>query len=183
LKPDELIKGCLKQDRKSQEALYHLYKERLFVLCLKYCRNEAEAEDSLHNAFVEIFTNIHSFEGKGTFEGWVKRIAINIAVNSYKKTAHLSPIYDDTVQDTSVDYEDMALPLDKILALVQDLPNQYRLVFSLYALDDFSHREIADMLGISESTSKSNLHRAKVILKEKIQHCKNRIHNNASNGH
>lgn len=174
---DQLIKACLKQNRKGQEALYNMYKRPLFVLCLKYCPNEAEAEDNLHNTFIEIFTNIKKFENKGSFEGWMKRIAINKAIHSYKQTFQLTAIKDQFIDDTSIDDNDITdCSLDYILSLVQELPNQYRLVFSLYELDDYSHQEIAKLLSISESTSKSNLHRAKAILKEKIS-TKKSFHN------
>jgi RNA polymerase sigma factor (sigma-70 family) len=174
---EQLIKGCNKQNRKSQEELYNRYKKILFVLCLKYCPNETEAEDVLHNAFIEILTHIKKFDNKGSFEGWMKRITINKAIDSYKKTFQLVPIKDDYVQETTVEDSDInQYSLDYILSLVQELPNQYRLVFSLYELDDYSHQDIAHLLSISESTSKSNLHRAKVILKAKIS-TKNAFHN------
>ena len=165
---EELIKGCIRQNSKAQEALYHLYKNTLFVLSPKYCPNEAEAEDNLHNAFIEIFTNIKKFDRKGSFEGWIKRITINKAIDSYKKKYNLVPIKEDLTEDTDVEAHELDFSLDYILALIQELPNQYRLVFSLYELDDYSHREIAQLLSISEGTSKSNLHRAKMLLKDKI---------------
>lgn len=146
-----------------------MYKNTLFVLCLKYCQNEAEAEDNLHNSFIEIFTNIQQYKGNGSFEGWMKRITINKAIASYKKSYQLIPISDKTFPDTEIEeYELDNFSLDFILSLVQGLPNQYRLVFNLYELDNYSHKEIAQMLNISEGTSKSNLHKAKIILKGKI---------------
>ena len=166
---NELIAGCIKQNSIAQEALYNLYKDRLYVLCLKYCANQAEAEDNLHNAFIAIFTTIKKYNNTGSFEGWIKRITINKAIDSYKKNYNLTPLRDDLSEDTEIDENEMNLSADEILALVQELPNQYRVVFCLYELDDYSHHEIATMLSISEGTSKSNLHRAKVILKEKIK--------------
>ena len=174
---ENLIKSCIKQNRQAQEELYHLYKKTLFVLSLKYCANESEAEDNLHNSFIEIFTHIKNFDNKGSFEGWMKRITINKAIDSYKKKYQLIPIKDEFIQETSIDEDDLEFSLDYILSLIQELPHQYRLVFSLYELDDYSHKEIAKMLSISENTSKSNLPRAKVILKEKIK-SKNSFHNN-----
>ena len=165
---ENLIKSCIKQNRQAQEELYHLYKKTLFVLSLKYCANEAEAEDNLHNAFIEIFTNIDKFKNKGSFEGWMKRITINKAIDSYKKKHQLIPIKEDSIQDLTIDTDEIHLSLDYILSIIQELPHQYRLVFSLYELDDYSHLEIAQMLSISVGTSKSNLHRAKTILKERI---------------
>lgn len=179
---ESLIKDCIRQKSKAQEELYNRYKDILFVLSLKYCSNEAEAEDNLHNAFIEIFTNIKKYNGSGSFEGWIKRITINKAIDNYKKSYQMVPIKDD-FQDTLIEEKEIDFSLDTILSLIQELPTQYRLVFSLYELDDYSHKEIAQMLEISENTSKSNLHRAKTILKEKIKQ-KNSFHNNynISNG-
>lgn len=179
---EKLIKGCSRQNSKAQEELYNLYKDILYVLSLKYCNNEAEAEDNLHNAFIEIFTNIKKYNKSGSFEGWIKRITINKAIDSYKKSFQMIPIKDD-FQEIFIEEKEIDYPLETILSFIQELPNQYRLVFCLYELDDYSHKEIAGMLKISENTSKSNLHRAKAILKEKIK-LKNSFHNNynISNG-
>jgi len=166
---EDIIKGCRHNNRRAQEELYHLYKGVLFSLCLKYCRNEAEAEDNLQNSFIEIFANINKYRGAGTFEGWIKRITINKAINSYKKTLQLVPLKDNFTGDTDVGTEEINISADIILEFVQQLPDQYRLIFCLYELDDYPHKEIAAMLSISESTSKSNLHRAKIILQNKIK--------------
>lgn len=179
---DKLIKDCIKQDRKSQEKLYQLYKNTLFTLCLKYCPNSMEAEDNLHDTFIEIFSTIKNYKGKGSFEGWMKRIAINKAITKYKKTYDLVPIKDNHVEEILLENDLNDYSLDYILSKVQELPNQYRLVFNLYELDDYSHKEIAQMLDISESTSKSNLHRAKIILKEKLTQVNPFNNNKSSNG-
>ncbi len=173
---DEIIKGCRYNNRKAQEELYHLYKGVLFSLSLKYCRNETEAEDNLHNSFIEIFTTIDKYRGSGSFEGWIKRITINKAISSYKQTKLMIPIKDNFVGDTDVGDDEMNIPADIILEFVQELPDQYRLIFCLYELDDYPHKEIAAMLSISESTSKSNLHRAKAILQTKIKAIRNLDH-------
>jgi len=178
----QLIKDCVKQNRKAQEELYQTYKKTLFVISLKYCPNEAEAEDNLHDSFIEIFTNIKSFKGNGSFEGWIKRITINKAITRYKQSYTLTAIRDDYPQDDAINENEIDFPLDTILSFVQELPNQYRLVFSLFELDDFSHQEIANMLSISESTSKSNLHRAKQILKEKIKSKSTSYYSKQKNG-
>jgi RNA polymerase sigma-70 factor (ECF subfamily) len=179
---EQIIKGCSKYNAEAQEQLYRLYKDMLFVLCLKYCRNLAEAEDNLHNTFIEIFTNIDKYKSSGSFEGWMKRITINKAINSYKKGMQFVPIKEDFTADIEITDKEMDIGADQILTLIQQLPDQYRLVFCLYELDEYSHKEIAGMLEISESASKSNLHRAKAILKENIR-SKNFFPNyNASNG-
>lgn len=178
----DIIKGCRKNDRKAQEELYRRYKDVLFVLCLKYCSNEAEAEDNLHNAFITIFTNIHTLRDTAAFEGWIKRITINKAISSFKKSISLSPIKEDFAEDTTIYNNDLeTISANQIMAMVQQLPRQYRLVFSLYELDGYTHNEIAEMLSITESTSKSNLHRAKAILKEKVR-LANDQYINVSNG-
>jgi len=182
LNQEQLIKGCIKHNAGAQEELYRRYKDVLFTVSLKYCRNEAEAEDNLHNTFIEIFTTISRYRGLGSFEGWMKRIAINKAIDSYKKAIQLLPVREDYSADTDVSDTEMDLPLDYLLSLVQQLPDKYRLVFSLYELDDHSHSEIAAMLDISEGTSKSNLHRAKSILKEKITGRQPNPNFNMSNG-
>ncbi|WP_166922841.1 RNA polymerase sigma factor [Flavobacterium poyangense] len=179
---DLLIKACTKQNRKAQEELYNMYKNALFVLSLKYCSNVAEAEDNLQDTFIEIFTNIKNYKEKGSFEGWMKRIAINKAISRYKKSYTLTAIIDDYPQEERIDESEIDFSLDTILSFVQDLPHQYRLVFNLYELDDYSHREIAEMLSISENTSKSNLHRAKQILKEKIKSKSNFYYSKEKNG-
>ena len=167
---EELIKKCAKNNLAAQEELYNRYKDILFVLSLKYCKNVEEAEDNLQNAFLEIFTNIKKFNNTGSFEGWMKRITINKAIDSYKKSYQLIPISDTVYPETAIDENELDnYSLDYILSLIQELPNQYRLVFNLYELDHFSHAEIAEMLSISVGTSKSNLHRAKMILKEQIK--------------
>lgn len=129
-----------------------------------------EAEDNLQDSFVTIFQKINSYKGKGSFEGWMKRITINKAIDKYKKEPFFDSIEDGQIQDKTEINEDQEhnIPLDKLLEFVQALPSRYRLVFNMYQLDNYSHQEISKELNISIGTSKSNLHRAKVILKEKI---------------
>jgi RNA polymerase sigma-70 factor (ECF subfamily) len=179
---ENLIKSCIKQNRQAQEELYNLYKGILFVLSLRYCQNEAEAEDNLHDAFIEIFVNIKNYKGTGSFEGWIKKIVIYKAINRFKQKIILTSIKDDYAQDTTIDDLETDLSLDYLLSIIQELPNQYRLVFNLFELDNYSHQEIAQMLSISEGTSKSNLFRAKLLLKEKINSKKTFHKLRSSNG-
>ena len=168
---DQLIKGCIKKDRKSQEALYNSYKARLFPVCLKYCRSEAEAQDHLHDTFVIVFNTIKKFKGQGSFEGWMKRIAINKAIDNYKKqnTILLTDQREAILsEDIYIDENELPVSWELLMQMIQELPPQYQLIFNLYELDNYSHKEISKKLGISINTSKSNLHRAKAILKEKI---------------
>lgn len=166
----ELIKKCKKNNREAQSKLFELYKDKLFVLCLKYCRNYEEAEDNLQESFIAIFEGISKYKNKGSFEGWMKRIVINKAIDRNRKIHFLDvPIKEEILEDTLIyEHEITEIDLDKLLLLVQSLPNQYRLIFNLFELDNYTHKEIAKMLNISVNTSKSNLHRAKVLLKQKI---------------
>lgn len=166
----DIIKNCIRQNRRAQEELYNRYSRTLFALCLKYCNNKSEAEDVLHDTFIEIYANVKKYNGSGSFEGWMKRIAINKAISKFRSSIQSQPL-DGTIYpvlDENVDIEPDGISLDFLLKLIQELPNQYRLIFNLYELDDYSHKEIATMLSISEGTSKSNLHKAKMILKTKI---------------
>ncbi|WP_313111472.1 RNA polymerase sigma factor [Aequorivita sediminis] len=172
MKEDELIRRCCKNNRAAQSELFRRYKDILYFTSLKYCRNEADAEDNLHDAFITIFQKIKSFSGKGSFEGWMKRITIYKAIDKYKVQKPFAVDFKNDILEDSVEIEvedEDSLSLNQLLKLIQDLPDQYRLVFNLYQLDSFSHKEIASLLNISEGTSKSNYHRAKLILRDKIK--------------
>lgn len=168
---EALIRRCKKNDLKAQESLYIKYKDILFFLSLKYCNNTQEAEDNLQDAFMIIFKTIKKYNGKGSFEGWMKRIVINKAIDRYKKTIYHAQINEDITAIEKPDSEEVVAQdysLEMLLKIVQELPDKYRMVFSLYELDGYAHKEIATLLDISVGTSKSNLHRAKSILKEKL---------------
>lgn len=166
----EIINGCKKASITHQKALYSLYSKIIYNISLKYCKNPTDAEDNLHDTFIEAFTNIESFKNKGSFEGWLKRIAINKAISKYKYSFNFKDldnlIY--PIAETEIQLNDQQINLDQLLSLIQELPNQYRIVFNLYELDEYSHKEIAVILNITEGTSKSNLFKAKSILKSKI---------------
>ena len=169
MKIEELIKQCIKNDRTAQNELFRKYKETLFFTSLKYCRNEEDAEDNLHDAFIAIFQNIKTYKNKGSFEGWMKRITIYKAIDKYKAFKPTTvEIKDDILEDTVEVEENTNFSLEELLKLIQELPDQYRLVFNLYQMDGFSHKEISVLLKISEGTSKSNYHRAKLLLRDKI---------------
>ncbi len=169
LKETELIKQCIKNNRTAQNELFRKYKDTLYFTSLKYCRNEVDAEDNLHDAFITIFQKIKTYKNKGSFEGWMKRITIYKAIDKYKAIKPINiEIKDDILEETIAVEETENLDLEQLLKFIQDLPDQYRLVFNLYQMDGFSHKEIASALNISEGTSKSNYHRAKLILREKI---------------
>jgi len=165
---DQLIEKCKENETAAQSDLYKLYSGKLFALCLKYSRNKAEAEDNLQDAFVTIFNKISQFKSKGSFEGWLKRITVNTALQRYRSKGVFDIVNEEQLEDTYVEVENDSIDLDFLLASIQELPDRYRLVFNLYALDGYSHKEIGKLLGISTGTSKSNLSRARMILKEKV---------------
>lgn len=165
---EELIEGCKKNDAKAQAQLYKLLSAKLFGVCLKYSSNYAEAQDNLQDGFLIIFNKIEQFNFKGSFEGWAKRIMINNALQKYRGMRFLEVVSHDIPEEESVELDDENISLDYLIRIIQELPERYRLVFSLYVLDDYSHKEIAEMLDITTGTTKSNLARARQILKEKI---------------
>lgn len=168
---DRLIEHCKANDTKAQSELYMLFSSTLFSICLKYSRSYAEAEDNLQDAFITILKKIGQYKNKGSFEGWLKRITINTALQRYRKQGGIFDIIkDDEIEDETItEDEEDAVSLEYLLQIIQELPNQYRLVFSLYVLDGYSHQEIAEALQINKGTSKSNLARARQILKTKIK--------------
>ncbi|MDG4715144.1 MULTISPECIES: RNA polymerase sigma factor [Winogradskyella] len=167
---EQLIKKCINQDAKAQSQLYKQYASKLFSLCLKYSKNYAEAEDNLHDAFITVFSKIGQYKNKGSFEGWLKRIAINTSLQRYRENVGVFDIVNEgNIEDVTVDINDEDLSLDFLLKIIQELPDRYRLVFNLYVLDGYSHVEISELINISSGTSKSNLARARMILKEKIE--------------
>lgn len=165
---EELIVDCKKNDAKAQAQLYKLFAAKLFGVCLKYSANYAEAQDNLQDGFLIIFNKIEQFNFKGSFEGWAKRIMINNALQKYRGQRFLEIVGENIPEEESIELDDENISLDYLLSIIQELPERYRLVFSLYVLDDYSHKEIAEMLDITTGTTKSNLARARQILKEKI---------------
>ena len=165
---EQIIADCKKNHPKAQEQLYKLFAKKFFGVCLKYSRNFDDAQDNLQDGFIIIFKKIEQFSGKGSFEGWAKRILINNALLRFKDIRFLE-ILDDNIADVELEIDDDNISLDYLLQIIQELPDQYRLVFSLYVLDGYSHKEISEMLKISTGTTKSNLYRARLILKEKIE--------------
>ena len=165
---EQLIHDCKKNDRKAQEQLYRQFAPKMFSLCLKYSRNYAEAQDNLQDAFLLIFEKIQQYEFKGAFEGWLKRVVINYILQQYRKKRLLNSIDDQDFEEVEVELED-GISVEFLMKIIQELPDRYRLVFNLTVFENYTHQEIADALGISVGTSKSNLSRAKLILKQKIE--------------
>ncbi|APX98835.1 RNA polymerase sigma factor [Lacinutrix venerupis] len=173
---EKLIQNCKINDTKAQSELYKLYSSKLFSLSLKYSRNYAEAEDNLQDAFITIFKKIEQYKNKGSFEGWLKRITINTALQRYRTQGVFDIVNEDLIEDEAITIEDEDnIPLDYLLKIIQELPDRYRLVFNLYVMDGYSHKDIAQMLNITSGTSKSNLARARQTLKDKIIEYKTRL--------
>ncbi|WP_417884662.1 RNA polymerase sigma factor [Zunongwangia sp.] len=167
---EQLIKNCKKQNSKAQEQLYRLYSSKMFGLCLKYSDSYQQAEDNLHDGFMTIFEKIDQYKHKGSFEGWMKRIMINTVLQKYRNNKVYSLNNEEQLEEeVTVNYDEENVSLDYLLQIVQELPDRYREVFNLYVLDGYSHKEISTLLKISEGTSKSNLSRARLLLKVKIE--------------
>ena len=171
---NQLIENCKINDTKAQGELYKLFSSKLFSICLKYSRNYAEAEDNLQDAFLIIFNKIEQYKSKGSFEGWLKRITINNVLQRYRNEKVFDIINENVTDGVELEIDEDNISLDYLLKIIQELPDRYRLVFNLYALDGYSHKEIADMLNINVGTSKSNLARARQILKQIIEEYKTR---------
>ena len=166
---EELVHRCKKGERKAQELLYRQYAGVLFGICLKYSRNKTEAEDNLHDSFMTIYDKIGQYESKGSFEGWIKRITINTVLQKYRREEYLSLVNENIPDEVTVESNYADIGLSSLLGYIQELPNKYRTTFNLYVLDGYSHKEISQMLGTTVGTSKSNLARARMLLKEKIE--------------
>lgn len=166
---EQLIHNCKKQDIKAQEQLYRLYANKLFAVCLKYSSSYQQAEDNLQDGFMTIFDKIKQYQDKGSFEGWMKRVMINTTLQKYRKQTVFEIFNEDHLKEPALEIDEEVVSVDYLLNIIQELPDRYRQVFNLYALDGFSHKEIAEMLQITTGTSKSNLARARDILKQKIE--------------
>lgn len=167
---DQLIKECQRDNIKAQEQLYRLFAQKLFAVCLKYSRDYADAEDNLQDGFILLFRKIKQFKFKGSFEGWAKRVMVNNILQKYRTSGRVVELVNENIPDEEeVEVENDAISMDFLLTIIQELPDRYRMVFNLYVTDGFSHKEIAEMMDISVGTSKSNLARARMILKEKIE--------------
>ena len=164
-----LIKRCADNDRKAQKEIYQLFAGKLFSICLKYSKNRQEAQDNFQDGFVVIFEKVGQYKFKGSFEGWMKRIMLNTVLLKYRKKTVLNIVTEEIPDEVIVDVDDDEISLDYLLGIIGELPDRYRLVFNLYVLDGYSHKEISKMLLIAEGTSKSNLARARAILKQKIE--------------
>lgn len=166
----ELIQGCIREDRHAQRELFNRYAGKMMTVCLRYARHRMEAEDLLQDAFIKIFDHIKNFEGKGSFEGWIRRIVVNTALkNVSKHSFQKEGIGLEGVLESSEDPSVYShLSELELLDLISSLPNGYRICFNLYVIEGFSHKEIGEMLKIEESTSRSQLVKARNMLQNMV---------------
>jgi RNA polymerase sigma-70 factor (ECF subfamily) len=173
----QLIIACKKQDRNAQRVLYERYAPVMMTVCLRYSKEEETARDLLHDGFIRAFTQIGSFRGNGSFEGWLRRIFVNLALENFRKEKQKNRFMEEygslkkeeevvTVEDDPLDIGD--IPREEVMGMIRDLPPGYRTVFNLFIFEEMSHREIAAMLGINEAASRSQFFRAKNLLQKKI---------------
>ncbi|OFY63567.1 MAG: hypothetical protein A2Y71_01765 [Bacteroidetes bacterium RBG_13_42_15] len=168
-----IIKGCLAGNRRDQELLYRRHAAKLYAVCLQYSGNDDEARDILQEGYIKIFENLITYKNEGSFEGWMRRIIVNTALEKYRSKHNLYRVDDiDLIQepDAAPETEDYAgLEAVDLLDIIRELPPKYRMVFNLFAIEGYSHKEISQMIKISEGTSKSNLSRARIILQKKVK--------------
>ena len=164
----DLVKDCKKGVRKAQFELYQLYSKAMFNICLRMLKNEADAEDLLQNSFIDVFTKLDTFRFQSTIGAWIKRIVVNNCINFLKKRRLYFEEIDDRIgdrEDTQVE-EEPRLSVQAIKDAIFQLPDGYRVVFSLYQMEGYDHKEIAEILNVSEQTSKSQYSRARKKLRE-----------------
>jgi len=166
---NQLVTACIKQDRKAQRSLYERFAPVMHTVCLRYVRDAAEAEDILLKGFMKVFQNLKKFRADGSLEGWIRRIIVNEALMYIRRNKHMYLEVDVTEASEAHDLHPDHLAEEDLLQLIYELPVGYRTVFNLYAIEGYSHQEISEMLDVSEGTSKSQLSRARQILKQKIQ--------------
>ncbi|MDB4516548.1 RNA polymerase sigma factor [Crocinitomicaceae bacterium] len=174
----EIISGCIRQDRRAQEELFKLFYGKMLGVCMRYARDRDSAEEMLQEGFIKIFDKLEAFDNKGSFEGWMRRIVANTAIDQIRKSKK-DPILTDNDEDFKLGGENPIIEKEEIESLeiraelaveaIQDLSPAYRAVFNLYVMEEYTHKEIAEILGISEGTSKSNLSKAKANLKKALK--------------
>lgn len=174
----ELVQGCLADDRSSQELLYGRFARRMYAVCMRYARHEEEAQDLLQEGFIRVFEKLASFRTEGSLEGWIRRIMVHTAINHFRRKSQqnerigMHHIPEVPVASTAVN----KLGEQELLALVAGLPDGYRHVFNLYAIEGYDHAEIATMLGCGESTSRSQLAKARRMLQQRLHEKERQVH-------
>ncbi|WP_417600904.1 RNA polymerase sigma factor [Owenweeksia hongkongensis] len=167
---DSLVRASQKGDKKAHGELYTLLHRKMFGVCLRYASSEAEAQDHLHDGFIHLFKNIKKYAFQGSFEGWARRLFVNLILQKFRSKKLLYATGFEFNETNEVSYEHILEDINaaELLQLITELSPQYKLIFNLYAIEGYSHKEIAEKLEISEGTSKSNLSRARSILQAKV---------------
>ena len=168
----ELVRGCVNNERHSQNTLFHKYSKKMMSVCFRYSRNREDAEDVLNEGFMRVFEKLHTFNATGSLEGWIRKVIVNVAIAKFNVGSKLYRFVDiDTVQINDHNSNDIYSNLNakELILQIQKLPPVYQMVFNLYVFEGLKHKEIAEQLNISEGTSKSNLSDARTWLKKRIQ--------------
>jgi RNA polymerase sigma factor (sigma-70 family) len=167
---DDLLSGCKAGNRQMQEALYKQTAAKMLAICMRYTKDKMEAEDVLQVAYTKVFEKIKEYRGDGAFEGWIRRIMVNTAIESYRKSIKMMNVVpiEDAYDQPSTGFDFSRLGVQDLMKLIQKLSDGYRIVFNMYAIEGYSHKEIATTLGISEGASKSQLSRARAILRAEV---------------
>jgi len=178
---EDLVERCKANERKAQEMLYKQFASKMLGVCMRYAADKMEAEDMLQNGFIRVFQKLADFRGEGSFEGWIRRIMVHSSIEYYRKHHKMLQVADlDEHNEPSVNATAMAnLGAKDLMALIQRLSPGYRMVFNLYAIEGYSHREIGEIMGVTEGASKSQLSRARAILKEQIVQSEGKRYENA----
>ncbi len=177
----EMIEGCLRNDRKSQEKMYKTFASRMMGVCMRYSKNRETAEDILQEGFIKAFRALASFRKEGSFEGWLRKIMVRTALEHFRKEVRFFPLSQiDAAKHTAGEEEILSrMNTKEVMEKIMDLPPGYRTVLNLYVIEGYNHAEIGEMLGISEGTSKSQLSRARDVLKQTLKHYSERKVENA----
>lgn len=166
----QLIKKCINGERAAQSRLYNLFSAKMYGVCLRYASDEMEAQDMLQEGFVKVYDNLKSYRFEGSFEGWIRRVIVNTSISYLRKQKKKFTSLEDATEQ-SIDPEIISeMQADDLVEVIRSLPNGFRTVFNMYAIEGYSHKEIASMLDISIGTSKSQYSRARKILIEKLKH-------------
>jgi RNA polymerase sigma factor (sigma-70 family) len=166
----KIIEACVNGDRLAQRNLYDIFSKRMYVVCLRYTKSQQEAEDVLQDSFIKVFKNLKGYRGDSRLDYWIKRIVVNTALNSQRKKLYMYPMVD--IDEVKNDYDHSKIlasfEMEELLNMIRELPTGCRTVFNMFAIEGYSHKEIAEMLEVSEGTSKSQFYRARKLLQEKI---------------
>lgn len=175
---ERLIQGCINEEKSAQKYLYETYSPKMYYVCLRYARHSSEAQDMLQDGFIKVFDNIASFKKNGSFEGWIRRIIVNTSLNYCRKASFKQEQYGiEDYQDKVVNSKAISnLGEKELLALIQQLPDGYRMVFNLYVIEGYSHKEIGELLNVTESTSRSQLAKSRKWMQNELEKLKINSH-------